>query len=313
MTPPAPPAPPPASPPGPRADQTPLPVSAVVITRDAARHLDAVLAAADFCAERLVVDSGSTDETIAIAEAAGARVEHQPFLGYGPQKCRAVELARHDWILALDADEVLDAEARRAILALDWSDPSACWSLRRRTFIGAREVRHGPWADDRVLRLFNRRTAGFKPLPVHEEVASARPPALLAGSLLHFSYASCGDVITRAVRYAPLKAGIMRAKGQRPGGFTMPLRGLAAFVKSYVFRAGWRDGAAGFVVALARVIDSTLPRAMLLLGEPAPGAERSAPGAEPAAQAPTDRSVASIRSMSAGSGAENVNRSRETG
>ena len=103
----------------------------------------------------------------------------------------------------------------------------------------------------------------------------------------------------RAVRYAPLKAGIMRAKGQRPGGFTMPLRGLAAFVKSYVFRAGWRDGAAGFVVALARVIDSTLPRAMLLLGEPA--------------QEPTDRSVASIRSMSAGSGAEKVNRSRETG
>lgn len=105
----------------------------------------------------------------------------------------------------------------------------------------------------------------------------------------------------------------MRAKGQRPGGFTMPLRGLAAFVKSYLFRAGWRDGAAGFVVALARVIDSTLPRAMLLLGEPAPGAERSAPGAEPAAQDPTDRSAASIRSMSAGSGAEKVNRSRETG
>ena len=211
MTPPA----SPVSPPGPRADQTPLPVSAVVITRDAARHLDAVLAAADFCAERLVVDSGSTDETLAIALAAGARVEHQPFLGYGPQKCRAVELASHDWILALDADEVLDAEARRAILALDWSDPSACWSLRRRTFIGAREVCHGPWADDRVLRLFNRRTAGFKPLPVHEEVNSARPPTLLAGSLLHFSYASCGDVLTRAVRYAPLKAGIMRAKGQR--------------------------------------------------------------------------------------------------
>ena len=98
----------------------------------------------------------------------------------------------------------------------------------------------------------------------------------------------------------------MRAKGQRPGGFTMPLRGLAAFVKSYLFRAGWRDGAAGFVVALARVIDSTLPRAMLLLGEPAPGAE-------PPAQDPTDRSAASIRSMSAGSGAEKVNRSRETG
>ena len=100
----------------------------------------------------------------------GARVEQQSFLGYGPQKCRAVALATHDWILAIDADEILDDEARDAIRRLDLSDPHACWALRRRTFISSREVRHGAWRNDRVLRLFNRTTAGFKPLPVHEEV-----------------------------------------------------------------------------------------------------------------------------------------------
>ena len=100
----------------------------------------------------------------------GARVEQQSFLGYGPQKCRAVALATHDWILAIDADEILDDEARDAIRRLDLSDPHACCALRRRTFIGSREVRHGAWRNDRVLRLFNRTTAGFKPLPVHEEV-----------------------------------------------------------------------------------------------------------------------------------------------
>jgi glycosyltransferase involved in cell wall biosynthesis len=244
-----------------------LPVSAVVITRNAAAHLAAVLAATDICAERLVLDSGSTDATIAIAAAAGARVERQAFLGYGPQKCRAVELALHDWILSLDADEVLDDEARRAICGLDFSAPTACWELRRRTFVGNREIRHGPWADDRVLRLFNRRTAGFKPLPVHEEVVAAQRPTLLPGSILHYSYGSCADVIARSLRYAPLKAGIMRRKGQRVTAWSLPLRGLTAFGKNYLLRGGWRDGAAGFVMALARVIDSTLPRAMLMADE----------------------------------------------
>jgi hypothetical protein len=78
----------------------------------------------------------------------------------------------------------------------------------------------------------------------------------------------CGDVLARAVRYAPLKAAIMRRKGQRPRALSLPFRALAAFAGSYFWRGGWRDGAAGFVVALARVIDSTLPRAMLLLDEP---------------------------------------------
>jgi len=243
------------------------PISAVIITRDAEARLAEVLAAVDFCAERLVLDSGSTDATLAIAAAAGARIEHQPFLGYGPQKCRAVALATHDWILGIDADEVLDDEARDAIRRLDLADAHACWAFRRRTFIGRREVRHGAWRNDRVLRLFNRTTAGFKPLPVHEEVEAGRRPEILPGSLLHYSYACCGDVLARAVRYAPLKAAIMRRKGQRPGTWSLPFRGLAAFTGSYCWRGGWRDGAAGFVVALARVIDSTLPRAMLLLDE----------------------------------------------
>mgnify|MGYP002636383389 FL=1 len=257
-----------------------LPISAVIITRDAAAHLADVLAAIDFCDEQLVLDSGSTDDTLAIATTHGARVEQQSFLGYGPQKCRAVALATHDWILAIDADEILDDEARDAIRRLDLSDPHACWALRRRTFIGSREVRHGAWRNDRVLRLFNRTTAGFKPLPVHEEVESGRRPSLLPGSLLHFSYVDSAAVLARAVRYAPLKASIMRRKGQRAQPWLMPFRGLAAFCSSYLVRGGWRDGAAGFVVALARVIDSTLPRALVLLDDPPP------PPARPSSHGP---------------------------
>jgi len=256
-----------AVPPGPNtplSGRRRLPISAVIITRDAAARIPAVLNAVEMCDERLVLDSGSTDDTVALARAAGARVEHQSFLGYGPQKRRAVELARHDWILSLDADEVLDGDAQGSLVRLDLSDPAACWAIRRRTFVGQREIRHGAWRDERVLRLFNRTTAGFKAILVHEEVKSQRAPQVLAGSILHYSFADCRDVLSRSLRYAPLKAGILRAKGERVGAWMLPLRGLAAFVKSYVLRSGWRDGGIGFIVALGRVIDSTLPRALLL-------------------------------------------------
>ena len=242
----------------------PRPISGVVITRDAGPRLAATLVSLDGCAERLVLDSGSTDGTIELARALAARVEHQPFLGFGLQKRRAVELATHDWILSLDADETLDEEARAAVAAADLADPAACYAFRRRTFIGNHEVRHGAWREERVLRLFNRTTAAFKPLPVHERVVGSRPPLLLPGSILHHSYADCADVVARAARYAPLKAEIIRDKGQSIATWTLPFRGLAAFVRSYVFRGGWRDGAAGFVIAVSRVLDSTLARALLL-------------------------------------------------
>ncbi|MFM8706936.1 MAG: glycosyltransferase family 2 protein, partial [Planctomycetia bacterium] len=255
-------------PPRPPAREGLLPISAVIITRDAAARIEDVLLAVAMCDERLVLDSGSTDDTVARARSAGARVEHQPFLGYGAQKRRAVSLAKHDWILSLDADELLDAEGQAAFGRLDLSDPAACWAIRRRTFVGRREVRHGAWRGERVLRLFNRTTAGFKDIAVHEEVEAQTAPRLLAGSILHYSFADCRDVLSRSLRYAPLKAAVMRAKGEKARVCMLPLRGLAAFVKSYVLRSGWRDGAIGFVVAIGRVIDSTLPRALLLTDDP---------------------------------------------
>jgi glycosyltransferase involved in cell wall biosynthesis len=242
-------------------------LSAVVIARDAGRHLAATLASLAFCTERLVLDSGSTDDTLAIAHAAGARVEHQPFLGYGPQKRRAVDLAAHDWILSLDADEMLDDEAEAAVQALDLADPRACYAFRRRTFVGQREVRHGPWGRETVVRLFHRRHAEFSPLPVHEQVEARTAARLLPGSILHHSFTDCADVIARSVRYARLKADVMRAKGQQPSPWALPARGAMNFLKSYVLQGGWRDGPVGFVIAVSRVIDSTLPRALVLLDE----------------------------------------------
>ena len=259
-----------------------LPISCVVITRNAAGHLGATLDSAACCAERLVLDCGSTDGTVGLATARGARVEHQPFLGFGPQKRRACELAAHDWILSLDADEALDEEAVAGLRALDLGDTTASWEWRRRTFIGRRELRHGPWGNERVLRLFNRRHAGFSDHAVHERVVAAAPPRLAPGTILHRSFTGCDDVLVRSARYATPKAAILRAKREHTPAWLLPARGAAAFFKSWVVQGGWRDGAAGFVVALSRVVDSTLCRAIVLCDDPPAPPSDPAPPPPPA-------------------------------
>ena len=203
-------------------------VSGIVICRDAGEGLRATLASLAFCDERMVLDSGSTDGSPELARSLGARVEHQPFLGYGPQKRHAVALARHDWILSLDADEVLDETATAAIRTLSLDDPRASYAWRRRTFVGTREIRHGPWGGERVIRLFNRRVADFTPFPVHERVVAPQRTTLLPGSILHHSFPTTADVISRSVRYARPKAAMIRAADERPRAWALPARAAAA-------------------------------------------------------------------------------------
>jgi len=279
----------------------PEPISAVIICRDGGSELQAALESLAFCSERLVLDSGSTDGSPELARAAGARVEHQPFLGYGPQKRRAVELARHDWILSLDADERLDDGAAAAVRLLALDDPTASYAFRRRTFVGRREIHHGPWGGEQVVRLFNRRTGEITALAVHERVVAPGQPRLLAGSILHHGFPTAADIILRAVRYARPKAGLIRAAGERPRVWALPWRAAGAFAKAYLLQSGWRDGAAGFVIALSRVVDSTLPRALLLLGD------------DPVTPDQTPRTAASKAAKSAGSGASSASRSPDAG
>lgn len=243
-----------------------LPISAVIIVQDGGPRFAEVLAALRPCAETVVLDSGSGDGTPEVARAAGARVEHQPWLGYGPQKNRAVELAAHDWILSVDADEVLDAAGQRALAGLDLSDPARCWRLRRRTFVGASELRHGH-LNDAPLRLFNRRSTRFADAPVHESVAPRGPLATLDGALLHYAFRDAADLVARGAGYARLKAGRYRAAGRTASAPALVARAAAAFAKSYVLKAGFLDGRLGVVSALSAALNATTALAMAAVGE----------------------------------------------
>lgn len=231
-------------------------ISAVIIVKDGERHLAAVLAAVRGCAETLVLDSGSTDRTLEIARAAGARIETQAFLGYGAQKNRAIALARNDWILSLDADEVLDAAAQAALAGLDLSDPARCWRLRRRTFVGARELRHGH-LNDAPVRLFNRTVTRFSESIVHESVPARGPVAQLGGSAAHYAFRDAADLVARGAGYARLKAQLYREQGRTASAPGLVVRAAAAFAKSYVLKAGFLDGRLGVVSALSAALNAT--------------------------------------------------------
>jgi glycosyltransferase involved in cell wall biosynthesis len=234
------------------------PVSAVVITHDAEEYLDQVLGALSCCAEIVILDSGSTDRTREIAREHGASWFERPFDGFGSQKRHAVVRADHDWILSIDADEVLDKDAGGALAAIDWQrqDPSVCWRLRRRPFVGTREIRFGHWNPDWVVRLFHRRHNDFSNAPIHESVTPTGPVRSLPGSLAHYSYRDLGEVIR--LDYHRLKADGYRRQGRTSRGPVLAVRAVWKFFYSYVLRRGFLDGSAGVVIALAGAVNSVM-------------------------------------------------------
>ena len=243
-----------------------IPVSAVLITLDAERWLDTVLEPLHCCDEILILDSGSRDRTSEIAARHGVAWHEHAFDGYGPQKRRAVEMARNDWVLSIDADEVLEPATVEAITAIIWSrqDLRTCWKIRRRPFIGDREVRYGHWVPDPVVRLFNRRVHNFTQSMVHESVRPTGPVHHLSGAMLHHSYPDLAALFR--ADYHRMKATDYRARGrQTPGALNLVGRASWAFFYSLVLKRGLLDGPAGVVVALSGAVNAVL--GLVLAGE----------------------------------------------
>ena len=234
----------------------PLPLSLVVITRDAAHELAACLTSAEFAAETIVVDSGSSDDTAALAARLGARVIVHAWEGFGPQKHFAVGQARHDWVLCLDADERVTPELAAAIAALFAGDGSHATALaepaaaayamaRRNRFLG-RWLAHGEGYPDWNVRLFDRRRARWSADTVHEKVVADGPVVRLRGDLLHASAESIDAYIAKQNRYTTVQAAAMHARGERASIAQLVCSPVARFLRFYVLRLGFLDGAAGF-------------------------------------------------------------------
>lgn len=212
-----------------------------------AQCLDAVAFADDI----VVFDGGSTDATVAIAQAHGARVVvERDWPGFGAQKNRAVAALATDWILSLDTDEVVTPELARAIEQAMCEPLANVYALDRLSGFCGRWIRHSGWYPDWVPRLFRRGAARFSDDLVHERLVFDGPVARLDGKLLHYSYEDFDAVLRKLDTYSSAGARQRRAAGTRGGLGKAIVRGAWAFVRTYVVRRGFLDGRAGFMIAV---------------------------------------------------------------
>lgn len=225
-------------------------LTVTIVTLNEAAHIAAALDSVAFADEAVVVDAGSSDDTVAIARAKGARVETRAWTGWVDQKNFAAGLASHDWILSLDADERVTPALRDEISALLTTEPPLRgYRVPRVTFHLGRWVRTTDFYPDFQTRLYDRRAARWRGKYVHESVAVDGGAGQLRGELEHYSYRDLRDHLDRINHYTTLAARQMHESGRRAGPLHLLLHPPAAFLRNYILRRGFLDGTAGLTIS----------------------------------------------------------------
>jgi glycosyltransferase involved in cell wall biosynthesis len=226
-------------------------LSAIIITKNEAANIGACLDSVAFCYERIVIDGGSADDTVAIARQKGAQVVIQQWLGFGSQKNYALSLAKGEWVLSIDADERVTPALAEAIEAAIVEGAADCYEMPRRSSFLGRKMRHSGWNPDYVLRLFRRGQARFSDDLVHEHVVCDGPVARLSEPLLHYPVTRIEDALSRMDRYSTAGAEMLIGSGRRVSFASGIVHGWWSFFRTYVLRLGFLDGREGFLLAVA--------------------------------------------------------------
>ena len=228
-------------------------LSVIIIAQDEADRIARCLSSVKRIADEIIVlDSGSTDDTVRVARQFTDQVHQTDWPGYGPQKQRALAMAGGDWVLSIDADEALTPELEEEIRALLRTEPSEiAYRLPWAVTVFGKRLDHGRSARA-PLRLFRRRGARFSNAQVHEKVIL--PPGKigkLTGRLLHYTHRDFGHYLNKSAKYAWLGAQKRYDAGKKGQGLTgAVLRAFWVFIQVYVIRRGFMDGRVGFLVAV---------------------------------------------------------------
>ena len=226
-------------------------ISAVIIAFNEEDKIADAINSVKWADEILLVDSESTDRTKEIAENLGAKVITQKWLGFSKQKQFAVDNAEHDWIFSLDADEVVSEKLRDEILKLKNSAKLADgYKIPRLSFYMNRPIRHGGWYPDWQIRFFNRQKGKWKDVLIHESVEIDGKVEKFSGDILHYSVENMAHHHRMiGERYAPLAAEQMFLRGRKTSPLKIATAGLTAFLQTYILKAGFLDGFAGYCIA----------------------------------------------------------------
>lgn len=228
-------------------------LSVVIICKNEADIIGKTVASLHGLTDDIVVyDNGSTDDSVNAARAAGAHVFIGDWEGFGKTKMRANSLARHDWILSLDADESLDENLKSALREMKLAEKDVVYKLRFRNFLGNKMIRHGEWGQDAHVRIFNRLQVQWSDDAVHESLIvppHVRTEPIRKGYVLHRTMKDLKDYSEKMVHYAMLSAQKYYSQGKKPSWFKQRISPGFNFINNYIFKRGFLDGHEGYVCA----------------------------------------------------------------
>jgi glycosyltransferase involved in cell wall biosynthesis len=203
-----------------------------------------------FADEIIFVDSESTDQTVTLAEAMGAKVITRPFTNFSEQRNYAIQQASNDWIVFFDLDEIITPELEEEIKStVNNPNGKAAFFVKRTFHFMGKRIRFGGWQNDKAIRLFNKNHGVYNGNLVHEEVKSDGQVGVLKNRLNHYSYKSFDNYNDKLNLYSKLQALNLYQKKTRPNAYHFFIRPLYRFLWQYFFRLGLLDGKEGFILA----------------------------------------------------------------
>lgn len=224
-------------------------ITVTVLTRNSQKYLRSLLDSLKNFSEVLIYDTGSTDDTLAIAkDYANVRIEIGVFEGFGPTHNKASNLAENDWILSMDSDEIVTDEMNEAIAALEL-DPECVYAFQRHNYFNGKWIKGCGWYPDYQIRLYNRKKTRFTDAAVHEAVIKEHMQLVeLKAPMIHYSYECVGDFLSKMQSYSTLFA--QQYVGKRSSSpWKARAHGFFAFFKSYILKRGCLDGYEGYLIS----------------------------------------------------------------
>ncbi len=224
-------------------------VTAIIPTKNEARNIAAAIDSVSWADEILVIDSFSSDETVAIAQQKGANVMQRVFDSFGTNKNYAIAQAAHPWVFILDADERVTPELQTEIQSLLQTEPAnpAYW-LYRQTFFMDKLVRYSGWQSDKVIRLF-RKACRYAEVNVHEEIILTGEAGTLKNKLLHYTYNTIEQYLEKWDRYTTLSARDRASKTKEVTLYHLAFKPAVRFLRHYIIKLGFLDGKVGFIIS----------------------------------------------------------------
>ena len=241
-------------------------ITGLIITLNEEDNIrECILSLRLICDEVVVVDSCSTDRTVAIAQEMGAKTVVQPYLGDGPQKNVGIAQASHHWVFSLDADERISPELAEAINAIDLENtPFDAFEVRRRNFIGSRWIRCCHWYPNWLVRLYRTDRTRYTDSKQHASVPSSNKGKIKA-DIIHQAYNNIGEMFTKqAHRFSSRSAKIIYQSGKRVTAFSPIIHAFSAFFLNYFVRGGLFGGIYGLSISLAMSMNAYLKYARVL-------------------------------------------------